>query len=89
MAGGRPFDDARYPDLEGFGDCFLCGRKVDPLERDRGWYDEPPAGPELPIHLKCAEPLVNQGEIGKAKLSIAYHEAIRTMARHCTPEAVH
>ena len=38
MAGDRPFDDDRFPDQEGFACCFLCGRPVDPRDKQRGSY---------------------------------------------------
>jgi hypothetical protein len=70
----RPFDDGRFPDLEGFADCFLCGRKVDPMDDKRGTYEEPPAGPLLPIHIPCLH--------GRNSLSVAleYHKALNEMS---------
>lgn len=56
MAGTRPFDDARFPDQEGFAECFLCGRKVDPLDPMRGRYTpNANAFDGLPAHLACLE----------------------------------
>ena len=80
MAAERPFDDARFPDLEGFAECFLCGRWVDPLDQNRGVYEEPPAGPLLPIHLACAAPYVQGGVVGRARLSREYRRALNVMA---------
>ena len=70
----RPFDDSRWPDQEGFGECFLCGRWVDPLDPKRGSYDEPPAGPELRIHIPC---LNGRDSVG---VSIMYHAALNEMS---------
>lgn len=78
----RVFDDGRYPDHESRGDCFLCGRVVDPLDPNRGAYDEPPAGPSLPIHLPCASNLfatLPEGVV-KMKLSYLYRTAIHDMS---------
>jgi len=56
MADLRPFDDGRWPDLEGFADCFLCGRKIDPLDPQRGSYTaNARAAQPLPAHLSCLE----------------------------------
>ena len=79
MALVRPFDDGRYPDLDGKSECFLCGKPIDPLDPHRVTYEEYPAGPRLPLHGPCLNgksgPTVNQ----------RYHEAITEMARHSTP----
>ena len=54
MAGDRPFDDERWPDQEGFADCFMCGRKIDPLDPQRGTYTANARACEpLPAHLDC------------------------------------
>lgn len=54
MSGERPFDDDRWPDEEGFACCFLCGRKVDPRDPQRGTYTPNAAACEpLPAHLSC------------------------------------
>lgn len=56
MAGTRDFDDGRWPDQEGFAECFLCGRKVDPLDPLRGSYTpNAKAFSGLPAHLPCLE----------------------------------
>lgn len=70
----RPFDDGRFPDADRFADCFLCGRRVDPLDPKRGTYEEPPAGPQLPIHLPC---LNGRNSVA---VGIAYHVALNEMA---------
>jgi hypothetical protein len=81
MAGPRPFDDSRYPDLEGLAECFLCGHWVDPFDGKRGTFEESPAGPRLPIHLPCLE--------GRRMIavSLAYHKTLADMAAHATPQA--
>ena len=75
MSAGAPraFDDARWPDPIGFADCFLCGLPVDPLDANRGSYDEPPAGPPLKLHLPCLN--------GRTMLSVSfyYRKAIAEM----------
>lgn len=83
MAGTRPFDDGRFPDAEMFAECFLCGKKVDPLDPKRGTYDEPPAGAELPIHLPCLDehlPPPSPDGRRKRRLSLLYHIALNEMA---------
>lgn len=56
MNDGRAFDDGRAADLDGRADCFLCGRKVDPLDPQRGSYTANAAACEpLPIHLPCLD----------------------------------
>jgi len=54
VSGERLFDDDRFPDAEGFACCFMCGRKVDPRDPNRGTYT-PNAGAcePLPAHLSC------------------------------------
>lgn len=54
MSGERPFDDARWPDEEGFADCFMCGKKIDPLDKNRCKYTINHLGCEpLPAHGNC------------------------------------
>ena len=49
MAGARAFDDARWPDEEGLGDCFLCGKPIDPVTHAGRWgYYEVTDSPALP-----------------------------------------
>lgn len=51
----RAFDDARWPTLEGKAECFLCGRKIDPLDPLRGSYTPNHLACDgLPLHLPCA-----------------------------------
>jgi hypothetical protein len=38
VSDSRAFDDDRWPDQEGFAVCFLCGRRVDPRDPNRGTY---------------------------------------------------
>ena len=83
MALERPFDDARWPDRDGHAECFLCGRRVDPLDKHRGSYEESPAGPALPIHLPCLNDYTDRPEIA----NMLYHIAINDMGRHVTPMA--
>lgn len=72
----RPFDDERWPSLEGLADCFVCGRAVDPRDANRGTWEEPPAGPRLPIHLRCLNDRQPQ------LVSHLYHKALDDMSRH-------
>lgn len=53
MSGERPFDDDRYPDEEGFACCFMCGKKVDPRDRDRVAYQLNAYVNPLPAHGNC------------------------------------
>lgn len=54
MSGERPFDDARWPDEEGFADCFMCGKKIDPRDPRRCTYSINAAACEpLPAHGDC------------------------------------
>lgn len=55
--GERAFDDARWPEEHtGHAECFLCGRKVDPLDPHRGRYaPNAQAFDGLPAHLSCLE----------------------------------
>lgn len=55
----RAFDDDRFPNLDGHACCFLCGRKVDPLDPHRGSYTPNAAAfAGLPAHLPCLEEAV-------------------------------
>lgn len=75
MNDGRAFDDGRAPDLDGRADCFLCGRKVDPLDPQRGSYTANASACEpLPIHLPCLD--------GKdqTQVMVAFMAAINTMS---------
>ena len=76
MAGTRAFDDDRWPDQEMFANCCYCGKKVDPRDPRRGTHEEAPAGPQLPIHLACADNLT------PARRTWLYHRALNEMARH-------
>jgi hypothetical protein len=52
----RAFDDGRFPDADGRAECFLCGRKIDPLDPRRGGYTPNHlAFDGLPAHLDCLE----------------------------------
>lgn len=54
MSGERPFDDDRWPDEEGSAHCFMCGKKVDPLDKHRVTYTMNASACEpLPAHGDC------------------------------------
>jgi hypothetical protein len=73
MSGERPFDDARWPDEEGFADCFMCGKKIDPKDPRRGSYTINHLGCEpLPAHLDCLSTNV-------LRVQVAFMAAINTM----------
>jgi len=52
----RAFDDDRWPSYDGgFACCFLCGRKVDPRDPQRGTYTpRADACEPLVCHISCA-----------------------------------
>ena len=85
MSGERPFDDDRYPDEEGFGACFICGKKVDPRDPKRGTYELFPAGCQVPIHVPCAGAFL--AIRGPMHLEILYRSTINEMVLHATPMA--
>ena len=74
----RPFDDDRYPDQEGFGACFICGKKVDPLDPNRGTYEVAPSGCQVPIHVPCAARFLSSRP--EHELEILYRKALDEMA---------
>lgn len=78
MSGHRPFEDARFPDAEGFAECFLCGNKVDPRDPRRGTYEVSPAGSQAPIHLPCAAKFIAQHR--DHELEIAYRKSLVEMS---------
>lgn len=74
MSGERPFDDARWPDEEGFADCFMCGKKIDPLDPRRCSYTINHLGCEpLPAHGDC----LFGGNV--LRIQTAFMTAINTM----------
>lgn len=80
MAGTRAFDDGRWGDDEGFAECFICGKKIDPRDPSRGFYSEPPSGPDLAIHVPCAARIhPPRGMLKREVLSIEYHKALNQM----------
>jgi len=85
MSGHRPFDDDRFMDAEGFGACFICGKKVDPSDPKGGTYEIAPSGCQVPIHLPCAGAFLAFN--GPTQLEILYRSTIGEMARHPTPIA--
>lgn len=59
MAGSRGFDDERWADQEGFAACFLCGRKVDPRDPQRGTYTPNAQACEpMVAHIPCLQEAV-------------------------------
>ena len=79
MSGERPFDDDRWPDFEGFACCFLCGRRVDPLDPHRGAYTSSTRDCEsLPIHIPCIVPYFSR-EVLSPQVDILFRTAIAQM----------
>lgn len=87
MTGSRPFDDDRWPDEEGFACCFICGRKVDPSDPNRGTYEIFPAGVKAPIHVPCAAKLISEG--GPLGIEIRYRAFLDEAVRHPASTGVH
>lgn len=81
MSGERPFDDDRWPDQEGFASCFMCGRKIDPRDRDRGTFTmNNQAADAIPAHLSCLEGF--GGDAAKTiRVQVAYMTALNTMTK--------
>lgn len=75
MSGPRSFDDDRWPDEENFACCFLCGRKVDPRDKNRGSYTmNNRACSPLPLHLTCLNDLPIE------TIQIRFMEALNQMS---------
>ena len=83
MAGPRAFDDARWPDAEGFADCFICGHPVDPASKKRVEVAVTPLGSprgldldvRLPAHEQCAKDTPRQ------RRAVLHQQALDRMAR--------
>lgn len=72
MSGERPFDDGRWPDEEGYADCFMCGKKIDPRDPSRCSYSINAAACEpLPAHRLCLQDIF--------RVQVAFIQAINTM----------
>jgi len=76
----RPFDDGHWPaDYSGKADCFLCGKKVDPLDPRRGTYTANAQACEpLPAHLGCLEEGLREDPTGM-RVWTAFMGALNTM----------
>jgi len=80
MSGSRTFDDDRWPDQDGHACCFVCGKKVDPRDKDRGTYtSNAKAGGQLPGHLSCFERVLQQPG-GNIVLEVAHRTALLAMS---------
>lgn len=79
MSGNRAFDDDRWPEDEtGHACCFLCGKKVDPLDPLRGRYSpNAKAFDGLPAHLPCLEAALKEHPMN---LQVAALTAINQMS---------
>jgi len=68
------FDDDRWPDLDGRAACFLCGRKVDPRDPQRGTYTLNASACEpLPLHLPCLD------DWDMMQVQVAFMQALNEM----------
>lgn len=80
MSGERAFDDDRWPDEEGFACCFMCGRKIDPLDPARGTYGTYVGGvafhEPLPLHVPCAD------GVEPTRIEVAYRTAMNQMGEN-------
>lgn len=82
MGGDRPFDDDRFPDEEGHACCFICGRKVDPSDPQRGSYTPNAAAAcFIPIHLPCASAMLAQ-QGGDVRLRVLGASAYNQMGEY-------
>lgn len=80
----RAFDDGRFPDEEGYADCFICGKKIDPRDPKRGTYTmNRSAFDGLPCHLPC----VFGQEIERTQ--VAFMCAMNTMSDANMKQALH
>lgn len=80
MAGTRTFDDDRWPDQDGHACCFMCGKRVDPLDPNRVSYSSNwKAGGFIPAHGPClSERLAQPG--GQIEVEVAHRVAVMAMS---------